>query len=144
MKRFRIFAIFAVALLAGASARAQLAVSVLPVKMVGQKTIVQLKMKNEFTEKIESARAVCVVLNERGKMVCQSTKWVVGQDKKALAPKGEAKYNFVITILRSLASSNLTAKVIFNRVILDGGKSVDPRQEVEIIAGTGDDKSNSH
>jgi hypothetical protein len=143
MKQFSIFAVFAVALLVGAGASAQLTVTVFPVKVIGQKVVVQLSMKSNLADKIESVRAVCFVLNERGKMVGQSTRWVVGQNKQPLAPKGNTKFNFVITAPGQFVSSNLTAKVIFSRLILDGDKSVDPRQEVEITAGTGDEKSNS-
>ena len=39
-----------------------------------QKAVVPLGMKNNFTEKVESARAVCFLLNEQGKVVGQSTK----------------------------------------------------------------------
>ena len=116
----------------------------MPVKVVGQKAVVQLKVKNNLADKIESARAVCFLLDGQGKMIGQSTKWVVGQDKIGLDPKGQAKFNFVITNPRSLVSSNLTAKIVFSRVILDGGKVADPREEVEIIADTGDEKSKPH
>jgi hypothetical protein len=72
-------------------------------------------------------------LDEQGKMVGQSTKWVIGQNKKVLEPNGEAKFNIVITSLQPLVSSNLTAKVIFSRVILDGGKLANVQQDVTVI-----------
>lgn len=48
--------VFAVLLL---TASAQLAVTVSPPKIVGQKAIVKLAMRNGLGEKVESARAVC-------------------------------------------------------------------------------------
>jgi hypothetical protein len=116
-----------------------------PPKVTGEKVVVQLAMKNRLTNEVKSARAVCLLLDEQGKMVGQSTKWVIGQNKTVLEPKAEAKFNFVITTARPLVSSNLTAKVIFSRLILDGGKPVDPRQEVEIIpaAATASETSKS-
>ena len=69
-------------LLAAASAPAQLAVTVAPVKVTGQKALVTLTMENGFAEKIESARAVLFLLDEQGKMVRQSTRWVIGGDRK--------------------------------------------------------------
>jgi hypothetical protein len=125
-------------------AKAQLAVTISSPKVAGQKAIVQLAMTNELTNDIKSARAVCLLLDDQGKMVGQSTKWIIGQNKTTLAPKGQAKFDFVITTPRPLVSSNLTAKVIFSRLILGGGKAIDPRQEVEIIAATEDEKSKSH
>src|SRR5437899_1135462 len=75
-------------LLMGAlTAQAQLSVTVAPVKVIGQKAVVPLAMKNNLTEKVESARAVMFVLDEQGKAVGQATRWVIGgsQDKSGLA-----------------------------------------------------------
>jgi hypothetical protein len=59
-------------------ASAQLAVKVSPVKVTGTKAVVPLAIKNEFGEKIESARAAVFLLDENGKMIGQATKWVIG------------------------------------------------------------------
>jgi hypothetical protein len=121
-----------IVLICAANAWGQLAVTVSQPKVTGQKAVVQLAMKNELTNEIQSARAICLLLDEQGKMVGQSTKWVIGQNKKNLKPSGEAKFNFVITSPQPLVSSNLTAKVIFSRVVLDGGKFANPQQLVTI------------
>ncbi|HTV43139.1 MAG TPA: hypothetical protein VMF08_21420 [Candidatus Sulfotelmatobacter sp.] len=36
---------------------------------------------------------------------------------------------------------SLVAKVIFSRLILDGGQPVNPRQEVEIVTATDNEKT---
>ena len=100
-------------------ATAQLAVTVTPAKVVGQKAVVQLKMKNDLGEAVKSARAVCFLLDDQGKMVGQSTKWVVGQNHASLEPKAEATFNFVITSPQPLTSTNLTTKIVVTRVILE-------------------------
>jgi hypothetical protein len=123
------------------ASQAQLAVSVSPPKITGQKTVVELTMKNELTNEVKSARAICLLLDGNGKMVDQSTKWVIGQNKKVLEPKEETKFNFVITGSRPLVTSNLTARVIFSRVILEGGRPADVRQTVEVLPANGDSKS---
>lgn len=115
-----------------AAAHGQLAVTVSEPKVTGQKTIVELNIKNDLTNEVQSARAICVLLDAQGKMVGQSTKWVIGQNKTHLDPKGEAKFDFVITTEQPLISSNLTAKVIFSRVILDGGKLANPQDVTSI------------
>jgi hypothetical protein len=135
--------LFCFALLFVASAKAQITVSVAPPKITAQKVVVQLDMTNELTSEVKSARAICLLLDEHGKMVGQSTKWVIGQNKASLDPKGQAIFNFVITTPRPLISSNLTAKVVFSRVILDGGKVVDPRKAVEIMPAIAGEKSKS-
>jgi hypothetical protein len=85
-----------------------------------------------MTQKIESARAVCFLLDDQGKMVGQSTKWVIGQDKIGLNPGATNNFNFVITSPQPFATTNLTARVSFSRVVLDGGKLADPRQDVVV------------
>jgi hypothetical protein len=112
--------------------RAQLAITVSQPKVAGQKAVVELTMTNELTNQVKSARAICILTDGQGKMVGQSTKWVIGQNKTHLDPKGEAKFNFVITSPQPLVTSNLTAKIIFSRVILDNGKLANPQQLIMI------------
>jgi hypothetical protein len=114
------------------SARAQLAVTVSPPKMSGQKAVVTIAMTNNLAGKIESARAICFLLDSQGKMIGQSTKWVIGENKTSLEPKGETTFNFVITSPQPFTTTNLTAKVSFSRVVLDGGKLADAAKDVRI------------
>jgi hypothetical protein len=114
------------------AAHGQLAVTVSQPKITGQKTVVELSMINETTNAVKSARAICLLLDEQGKMIGQSTKWVIGHNKKALESKGEAKFNFVITASQHLMSSNVTAKVIFSRLILENGKMANVQQNVVV------------
>ena len=64
--------------------RADLIVTQSTPKTVGNKSVVLLSLKNNFAETIQSARAVCFLLDDQGKMVGQSTKWVIGQNKTSL------------------------------------------------------------
>jgi len=125
--------IFCLCFLVTLEVQAQLAVTVNSPKVTGQKTIVELSLKNDLSNEVESARAICLLLDQQGKMVGQSTKWVIGQNKTHLDPKGEATFNFVITSPQPLVSSNLTAKVIFSRIVLDGGKLANVQQDVTVI-----------
>jgi len=54
-------------LLCSLTVQAQLAVTVSPVKITGQKAVVPLAMTNNLAESVESARAVCFLLDEKGK-----------------------------------------------------------------------------
>ncbi len=111
---------------------AQLTVSVSPVKTTAQKAVVPLAMQNNFTEKIESARAVCFILDEQGKMVGQATRWVIGgtDQKSGLAPGATNAFHFVVAAQNrsGFMTTNLTAKVSFSRVVLEGGKLADPKR----------------
>ena len=128
-----IFQINCIAALFAITAHAQLAVTVSPPKVVGQKAIVQLTMKNNFRQSIESARAMCFLIDEQGKLVGQSTKWVVGENRISFAPSATNTFNFVITSFgQPLTATNLTAKVSFSRVVLSGGQLANPRNEVTI------------
>jgi len=112
------------------AAQAQLAVTVFPVKVAGQKVLIPLTLANRFPTKIESARAVCFLLDDQGTMIGQTAKWVIGQNKTGLAPDATNRFNFVITSPRPFVATNLIAKVSFSRVVLEGGKLADVRQQV--------------
>ncbi len=131
MKRLR-KSVFCIGFFCALIAQAQLAVTVSPPKVVGQKAVVPLAMKNNFGEKIESARAVVFLLDEQGKMVGQATRWVLGgsQAKPGLAAGATNAFHFVITSDKPFPTTNLTAKVSFSRVVLEGGKLADITKEV--------------
>lgn len=112
------------------TAPSQLAVSVAAPKVVGSKTLIKAQLKNGLTNRIESARATMFLLDEQGKLAAQSTKWVIGghKDRLPLEPNKEATYNFVFTVKKPFSETKLT----FNRIILTGGKLVDPIKNVQI------------
>ena len=91
-------------------------------------------MTNNLSKSIESARAVCFLLDEQGKMVGQSTKWVVGGAKSqpAMQPKSGTTFNFIITSPEPFATTNLTAQVSFIRLVLEGQKLANPKSDVQI------------
>lgn len=119
-------------LICAATAQAQLVVTVRPPKVAGQKAVVELIMSNNLTNKIESARAVCFLLDEQGNMIGQSTKWVIGLKKTVLESKGKTTFNFVIANPNPFETTNLTAKVSFSRLVLEGGKLGDPNKQVVV------------
>lgn len=125
-------------LLSVTMAQAQLVVSVSPPKVVGQKAVVSLGMKNGFSENVESARAVCFVLDEQGKMVGQGTRWVIGgeADKAGLPAGATNLFHFVIASDKPFVSTNLAARVSFSRVVLENGKLADPAKQVIITMST--------
>lgn len=121
-------------LLTALTVQAQLVVTVSPVKVTGQKAIVPLALKNNFTEPVQSAKAVLFLLDEQGKLVGQSTKWVIGgtKDRPPLEPRSETTFNFVIPSSKPFTATNVTAKVNFTRVVLEGGKLADISQQVTV------------
>jgi hypothetical protein len=124
----------AVWLLTATLARAQVEVTISPPKVVGQKVLVEVAMTNNLADKVESARAACFLLDDHGKMIGESTKWVIGgtKDRPALEPKNAATFDFVITPRHQLTTTNLTARISFNRVTLAGGKTAEPARTVII------------
>ncbi len=115
-------------------AGAQLAVTISPVKTTGSKAIVPLTMKNGFAERIQSARAVCFLLDDQGKIIGQASRWIIGRtrDQAGLAAGTTDAFNFVVAAARPLTSTNLTAKLSFSRVVLEGGRLADANKEVQI------------
>jgi hypothetical protein len=117
------------------SAPAQLAVTVAPLKFGANKVIVPLAMKNGFAQKVESARAVAFLVDERGKVIGQpTTRWVIGgsQDKPGLAAGATNAFYFAIPLDKSVTTTNLTPKVQFTRVVLEGGKLANVEKNVQI------------
>jgi hypothetical protein len=121
-------------LLGTGAVHAQLLVTVSPPKIIGQKTIVPLAMKNSMAEKIESARAVVFLLDDQGKAVGQpTTRWVLGGgNTNGLAAGATNTFHFVITNDKPITTTNLSAKVNFTRVVLESGKIGDVTKDVQI------------
>jgi hypothetical protein len=125
-------AVLSALLLATTCAGAQLVVTVSRPELTGQKAIVRLGFKNEFDQGIQSARAAIFLLDEKGKLVAQGTQWVIGGEKGRpdLAPAGTNNFHFVLTSSKPFSTTNLTAKVTFNRVVLEGGRLADVTHDV--------------
>ena len=131
MKFFMKTSIVVIMLLACALlVRAELVASVSPVKIAGQKAIVGLHFQNNFTNAIESARAVCFLQDSQGKMIGETTKWVIGEKKSVLKAGASSSFNFVITAHEPFADTNLTAKISFIRITLDNGSFVNARDVI--------------
>lgn len=115
---------------------AQLDVTVSPPKIIEQKTIIPLAITNHLGEKVESARALCFLLDEQGKMIGESAKWVIGgtKDRPALEPKAGTTFNFVMTNPQRFTTTNLTAKVSFTQLVLASGQAANPNKDVIIEA----------
>jgi hypothetical protein len=136
MKPRNFVLLFAALLLCPLLANATLVVSVDQPTITGSKAVVKLVMKNTFNEKVESARAVVFLLDDQGKMVGQSTKWVIGGNpsKPGLASGGTNVFHFVVQGKKPFTTTNLTAKVSFSRVVLESGKLADERKDVTVQA----------
>jgi len=125
--------LFALVLICSPAA-AQLTVMVSHPQVIGQKAIVPLALTNGLTEKVESARAAAFLIDEEGKMVGQATRWIIGgsRDTPGLAAGATNVFNFVVASDRVFVSTNLSAKVTFSRVVLEGGKLADVTKAVII------------
>jgi len=121
-------------------AHAQLAVTVMPPQLIGQKAIIQLAISNNLAEPVQSARAICFLLDEQGKLIGQSTKWVIGgtKDRPALQPKAGTTFNFVITSPKPFATTNISAKVSFSSMTLEGDRRADVRKDVVVTPAPDD------
>ena len=126
MTKFSTIVILVVPILA----YAQLTAIVFPAKVAGQKAIVGVHLQNNFTNDIESARAVCFLQESQCKMVGETTKWVVGEKKSVLRAGASSSFNFVITGHETFADTNLSAKISFIRITLDNGSFVNARDVI--------------
>jgi hypothetical protein len=117
------------------SADAKLGVRVEAPKQSGGKVVIKLTLKNGFKERVESTRATLFLLNDEDKVVGQKSEWIIGgssrtgTDKPALAPDASTAYNFVLPADKPFTKT----KLIFNRIVLEGGKSIDPKTSADIL-----------
>ena len=117
-----------------AVARADLLTTVTKPQITGQKVVIKLEIKNRFSENVQSARATLFLLDEQNKTLGRSTRWVIGgtKDSPVLATDKTVTFNFVITLDELPSYANLQTKVVFNRIVLEGGKLADPKTGFEI------------
>ena|SRR5437867_2792798 len=116
-------------LLSAATCTAKLIVKVDEPKRTGQKTVIKVTMKNTFNQKIESARAQTLLISDQNQAGSPEARWVIGgsKDRPPLEPGATTTHNFVIT-----TDKQFTLKaVFFSKVVLEGGKELDPRTAVE-------------
>jgi hypothetical protein len=116
------------------TALAQLEVTVSPPQIIGQKTIVPLALKNHFVEKIQSVRGTVFLLDAHGKMIGQTTRWVIGgsEGKPGLAAGATNAFYFVVTADKPITTTNLFTQVTISRIVLEGGKLADLSRGVKI------------
>ena len=99
-------------------------------KTYGQKTILKMELQNTFTNAIESARAVVFLLDDKGQVVGQETRWIIGgsKDRPPLGPDSKTAFHFVVQSAKPFTKSN----VVVTRLILAGGRLADANNEVRI------------
>jgi len=116
------------------AASAQLTVTVSEVKVVGQKAVVPLALKNGFTEKIESARGAVFLLDAEGKVVGQAARWIIGGDTNggALAVGATNSFQFVVP---TGGKPFVTNRFTITRINLANGKIANPVSDVRILSG---------
>lgn len=122
-----------IALLFPAVACAQLTVSVAPPRVIGQTAAVALALKNDLNEHVQSARAAVFLMDERGQVVGQGTRWIIGGTNTNGFSVGATNiFHFVVAGDKPFTTTNLTAKVVVNRLVLEGGKLADVNQSVVV------------
>jgi hypothetical protein len=115
--------------------RAQLIVTVGTVSVVGQDALVPLGMTNELSEKVELARAICSLYDEQRMLVGQATRWIVGGSNTNGLAAGATNFSqVVITGDKPFATTNLRARVRFDKVLLEGGNLADLTKQVSVTS----------
>jgi hypothetical protein len=112
------------------SSRADLVVKAGEPKDYTQKTLIKLDLHNTFTNKIESARGVMFLLDEKGKVVGQESRWIIGgtKDRPPLAADGNSTFYFVVPTSKPFSKTKLTV----TKLILEGGQQINAAQHVKV------------
>lgn len=103
---------------------AQLTVTVAATRTVGKKAVITLGVTNSYPEKVQSARATIFLLDDAGKVVGQSTRWIIGglPEKPGLDAKAGTLFHFVIETDKPYT----TNRVFVNRIVLSSGTVISP------------------
>jgi hypothetical protein len=111
-------------------AGAALVIHVHKAQAYSRTTLIKMDLQNTFTNTIESARAVVFLLDDKGKVVGQQARWILGGTKQqpGLAPDANTKFFFTVPTRKSFTDT----RVIVSRVILEGGKLANPLKDVKI------------
>lgn len=125
-------------LLSVMGAQSQLHVFQSSPKLTGQKALVKLALKNDLPNTVQSARAAVFVLNQKGEMLGEGARWVIGGDGKTngLAPGATNQFFFVVNLVKPVTDTNVTARIHFNKLLLEGGKQGDVKKDVVITPAT--------
>src|SRR5215510_10929147 len=112
------------------NAHAGLLLKVAGTKTYGQKTIVKMELQDTFTNAIESARAVVFLLDDKGQVVGQETRWIIGgsKDRPPLGPDSKTAFNFVLQSAKPFSKS----KIVVTRLVLAGRRLADSNKEVRV------------
>ncbi len=106
------------------SSIAELAVGTTASRTVGSKAVITLGLTNSYTDKIDSARATVFLVNHAGKVVGQSTRWVIGgsPEKPGLNANAGTLFHFVVEAKQPFK----TNRVFVNQIVLSGGRVITP------------------
>ena len=118
------------------SAWAQLVVTVLLPKTTGTKAIVPLVLGNAFRESVASARATMFLLDDKGSVVGQAVRWIIGGDTNhpPLAVGATNRFYFVVP---TGGKPFVTNRLTVTRVNLPGGKRANPVTQVAVRSAAG-------
>tara|TARA_B100001093_G_C26246347_1_gene766621 strand:- start:20 stop:433 length:414 start_codon:yes stop_codon:yes gene_type:complete len=121
-----------------ASLHANLEVSITEQVSSGNKGLVKLKMANKFDQGIRGARAWVFLMDDEGKVVGNKAEWLVGGTEENLqkSPNGlqsgeELETSMVVDTQKPFTKT----KVTLSKLILNDGKSVDPRKYLKAPEG---------
>jgi SLAP domain-containing protein len=109
---------------------AKLLVEVGKSRQTSKNVVVSVTMKNIFTQAIDGARATLILMDESGKSVAQLTQNVIGTTRCPTLKPGRSE---IVSFVFPKDVVFKKAKVVFAKVVLDGGKTVDPEKDVEIV-----------
>ena len=92
-----------------------------------------MALENNLLEKIKFAQASLFLMDSRSKVIGQATRLVIGTKSiPELSTGGTNVFNFVITSAKPFSNTNLTARIQFDRVVLENGQMVDIPTQVKM------------
>ena len=113
----------------------QFEVGMFPLKIAGQKAIIKLELVNHLAEPVSSAKAACFISDESGQVLARSARWVFGgstTNTASIPVSGTNIFNFVVNSTKPWTTTNLSAKLVFSRIVLKSGALADPLKDLQV------------
>lgn len=117
------------------SVRATLELTVGEPKTYTKLTVIKMDLHNSFADQIKAVEAVVFLMNDKGKVVGQKSRWILGgPDRRPPLDAGSsASFFFVVSNAQSFA----TTKVLVTRIVFENGKLGNILRDVKIQSADG-------
>ena len=102
-------------------------------QITGDLAVVRISLQNKSKEDVEAARAVAFLINSEGKIIGQSTRWVIGGDVTTILHADTTNFFSFVIPVEEKAGTNFSTRITFTRLVFAGGRVANPGKETIVF-----------